>query len=88
MYRLYINDAILPIFYFNSDSKLKRDFGGLLWGVDFRYEIMLENLGNALEEYHIYGFPLEDVINVLPMTIQPARKLAYAQTRDYQIFFH
>ena len=49
---------------------------------------MLEDLGNALEEYHIDGFTLEDVVNVLPMAVQPARELAYAQTRNRQIFLY
>jgi hypothetical protein len=88
LYRLYVRNFVLSILYFNRDSKLKRDFGGLLWGVDFRHKIMLENFRNALEEGHVYGFTLEDIVNVLPMAIQPARKLAHAQTCIRQMFFY
>ena len=49
---------------------------------------MLENLGNALEEGHVNGFPLENVVNVLPMAVKPARELAYAQACIRQIFLY
>ena len=30
LYRLYVRNFVLSVLYFNRDSKLKRDFGGLL----------------------------------------------------------
>lgn len=86
--RLHIRNSVLPVLNLYRNRKLERDFWGLLQGVDFRHEVVLEDLGNALEERHVYGFTLENIVHVLPMAPQSARELAYAQARNRQIFLY
>ena len=88
MYRLYVSNFVLAILDFYRNSKFERNFGGLFCAIHFRHEIVSKDFGNALEECYVNGFAFEDVVNVLPVAVQPARELAYAQACNRQMFFY
>lgn len=80
-HRLDVGYTVFSVVYLHGYGEFQRNFRRFLLRVQFSNKVVLEYFGDALKQLDIYTPTSKNIIDILPVAVQPSCKLAHTYAR-------